>query len=271
MYGTGLKEFATPVVRNLIIINVVIFIASNIIPGLNTLFTDWFALHPLYGKDFKVWQFISYMFLHANIMHIFGNMFALYMFGSWLEKMWGGKRFLFFYFFTGIGAALLYWSVLSLQLYNFQKDIELFDQSPSPELAIRIMRDHVPAAYDQVVNDLNRFQDHPENQAIVQEFSNAFHYLFNMIANIPTLGASGAVFGILMAFGMLFPNTELRLLFPPIPIKAKYFVLLYGLLELYLQFQNSPTDNVAHLAHLSGMLFAFILVKYWSKQRNSFY
>jgi membrane associated rhomboid family serine protease len=185
------------------------------------------------------------MFMHGGITHIFFNMFALYMFGRVLESVWGGKRFLIYYLVTGLGAAVL---------HSFVNFIE----------------------YQSVVSKLS-----PDQVAYVKEtgyqiytegknFTDPLLGKLNMILNTPTVGASGAVFGVLLAFGMLFPNTQLMLLFPPIPIKAKYFVIGYGILELYLGF-SQPGSNVAHFAHLGGMLFGYFMIKYWNKNSNRFY
>ncbi len=221
---------------NLIAINVIIFIATTLTGegmyaklSLHYLFNvhDYAQNH----SRFEPWQLITHMFMHANIGHIFSNMFAVYMFGAILEKVWGAQRFLFFYFATGIGAVALH---LAVQLFLVYNATGSFD----PTLA--------------------KLMEHQE--AMSTYFST-------------TVGASGAVFGVLVAFGMLFPNTELMMLFFPIPIKAKYFVSLYVLWELYFGFSMSQGDNVAHFAHLGGALFGFIIVKIWNKNRhtNNFY
>lgn len=156
-------------------------------------------------------------------MHIFFNMYALYLFGTILEQVWGAKRFIFFYFTTGIIASILYSLVAAIE-YQIT-------------------------------------------------YGTMFPYSEGITSNIyvPMVGASGAIFGLLTAFGMLFPNTELRLLFPPIALKAKYFVLIYIALELWLGFQQFSGDNVAHFAHITGALVGFLLVKYWQKNSKTFY
>lgn len=204
---------ATPVVKNIIIINVLVFMAQIAFPEYKETFLGHYPLSP----GFEPWQVISYMFMHANISHIFFNMFAVFMFGSQLERVWGSKRFLQYYMLTGIGAFFIFQFTVGIDVYNYYGSI---------------------VAEDSVGQ---------------------------------VLGASGSVFGLLLGFGMLFPNTQLMLLIPPIPIKAKYFVIGYGLIELSLALRNQPDDNVAHLAHLGGMIFGYILIKKWQNSRTNFY
>ena len=211
---------------NLIVINALIYLITVMVgEKMYELFSLFYPASPL----FKPMQLVTHMFMHGSTMHLFSNMFALFMFGTVLEQVWGAQRFLFFYFVTGIGAMLLHTAVQAFIIHNFTGSF-----APSLE----------------VINQL------PDAAAIYMT---------------PTVGASGAIFGILIAFGTLFPNTELMMLFLPIPIKAKYFVLMYIAWELYRGISMSEGDNVAHFAHLGGALFGFILVKYWNRNRNSLY
>ena len=178
---------------------------------------------------FKPIQLVTHMFMHGGLAHIFGNMLALFMFGSALERVWGPQRFLLFYFITGFGAAFLYMLVQAVIVHNFTGSIN-------------------PSIFH------------------VNEFQKVYQ-----IYHIPVLGASGAVFGILVAFGMLFPNSEILLLIFPVPIKAKYFVSIYFLYELYEGIANNPGDEVAHFAHVGGAVFGFILVKLWNRNHDYFY
>lgn len=234
-----------PVVKNLILANVVLFVITMVMEQMGTNLYTILGLHFPLSDKFKLHQVFTHMFMHGSITHIFFNMFALYMFGKVLESVWGPKRFLTFYLVTGLGAAAL---------HSFVNFIE----------------------YKSVVSQMS-----PEQIAYVKEigtsiwsegknFSDPLSGKLNILMNTPTVGASGAVFGILLGFGMLFPNTELMLLFPPIPIKAKYFVAGYGALELYLGFSNSG-GNIAHFAHLGGMLFGYFMIRYWRKNSNKFY
>jgi membrane associated rhomboid family serine protease len=184
------------------------------------------------------------MFMHGGLMHLVFNMFALWMFGRVLESVWGPKRFFIFYFVTGLGAAVFY------SLVNFI-EFQYIASKMTPE-AVQMVMDKGAELLSQGQN----YTDAPGK--------------LNLILNVPTVGASGAVFGILLGFGMLFPNTELMLLFPPIPIKAKYFVAGYGAIELFSGITGMGT-NIAHFAHLGGMLFGFFMIKYWNRNTRNFY
>jgi len=192
------------VTKSILSINVIVWGASYFFwTGKYNLLADLFGLHYIQSPYFHWFQYITYMFTHVNFTHILFNMFAAYMFGITLERVWGPKRYLFFYLFTGVGAGL----IQTLVIYF------------TGEAAL-------------------------------------------------TIGASGAVFGILLAFGMMYPNVPLYIMFIPIPIKAKYLVIGYGLLELSLGFAGRSGDNVAHFAHLGGMLFGIILILYWNHQEK---
>ncbi|MEP6684995.1 MAG: rhomboid family intramembrane serine protease [Parafilimonas sp.] len=219
-------EILPPVIKNLIIINALIFLAQSVLgQDVETKIFNLFALHTWQSPLFKPWQFITYLFLHGSIEHILFNMFALWMFGSVLENLWGPKRFLIFYFVCGLGAAFCHMVVL---YYDMQPVVEAFN--------------HLP--YDQ--------------QQLVLSDPNFKLYE-------PTLGASGAIFGCLAAFGYLFPNSLMYILFLPIPIKAKWIVLGYIGVEIFLALKNSAGDDVAHVAHLGGAIFGLILVYFWNK------
>jgi rhomboid-like protein len=217
---------------NLIAINVVLFAISFLYPpvqyalSLHYLFNTH---HYIENSSFQPFQVITHMFMHGSISHIFFNMFGLYMFGTVLERVWGAKRFLLFYFITGFGAVVLHMLVQAIIVHNFT------------------------GSFDPTAAQINA-----EPGVMETYFSS-------------TVGASGALFGILIGFGMLFPNTELMLLFFPVPIKAKYFVTMYVILELYMGISMSRGDNVAHFAHLGGALFGFILVKIWNRNRDYLY
>ena len=234
-----------PVVKNLIIINVLFYIATYILELKGIRLSSYLGLFFPLSENFRLHQIFTHMFMHGSLQHIFFNMFALYMFGRVLESVWGSKRFLIYYLVTGIGAAILH------SFVNFLEYQSLISKM-SPE-TIEYVKTEGPALWNEGKN-----------------FSDNFAGKLNMLLNIPTVGASGAVFGLLLAFGMLFPNTQLMLLFPPIPIKAKYFVMGYGAIELFLGFSH-PGSNIAHFAHLGGMLFGFIMIKYWQKHSNKFY
>ncbi|MDH6304967.1 membrane associated rhomboid family serine protease [Parabacteroides sp. PF5-5] len=226
--NSGFLNSIPVVTKNLIIINVLFWIASITLPKVNVDLVALLGLHFPGAKNFNPIQFISYMFMHdtRSISHLFFNMFAVYMFGRILEQVWGPKRFLIFYMVTGVGAGLI-------------QELSWFFE----------LRDVLFSGHDMV--NLNGVQLMAKS-----EFLNLF----------VTVGASGAVFGILLAFGMKFPDVPLYIMFVPIPIKAKYFVVGYGLIELFLGVSNFSGDNVAHFAHLGGMLFGYFLIRYWKKK-----
>jgi membrane associated rhomboid family serine protease len=182
-----------PAVKHLIIINLLCFLALNT-PTIGEFLFVFGALWPIESARFEVWQLVTYMFLHADLWHIFFNLFALWIFGQAIENYWGTKRFTTYYFLTGIGAALIHMWISG--------------------------------------------------------------------GGAPTIGASGAVFGILLAFGMMFPERYIMLLIPPIPIKAKYFVAIFGGIELFFGVTGTRS-GIAHFAHLGGMIVGFLLIRYW--------
>ena len=207
-------SFLPPVVKNLLILNVLFFLADISLQTRGIDLTQWLGLHYITAQDFYPWQFITYMFMHGNFSHLFFNMFALWMFGYALENYWGSKRFLVYYLITGVGAALIQTGVLALEIRSMTAELPPFA---------------------------------------------AQHY----INQIVTVGASGAVYGILLAFGMCFPNVPIFLYFF-LPIKAKWFVIIYGVIELFAGI-GGTADGVAHFAHLGGMIFGLLLILYWRK------
>jgi membrane associated rhomboid family serine protease len=271
-----------PVVKNLLIINGLMFLAQIVAEkAFQVKLQDSLGLHYPGSMDFRPWQFITYMFLHGSFMHIFFNMFALWMFGYALENIWGPKRFLIYYFVTGIGAAVIHYIVLYVtDIRPFITAIESVRSDPTYEGILRYIN-QVPIQFDQnsdsgkeVYNLYLSFRDalekltnDPENKQALIISKNFFTAYREYYLNLPNvIGASGAVFGILLAFGMLFPNTLLIFVFFPFfPIKAKYFVIFYGLAELWLGISGAQS-NIAHFAHLGGMVFGFFLILYWKKK-----
>lgn len=230
------------------------------------------GMHYPASEKFMPHQIVTYMFMHdpQGIAHIFFNMFALWMFGRVLESVWGPRRFLIYYFVTGLGALALHTFVNYLEISSIQNAIEVFNNTPSPDLLEKFVNKHLPNPSSQIQDFINSWYNEPASTSLAGEGMNIMQQILKFKMDIPTVGASGAVFGILLAFGVLFPNTQLMLLIPPIPIKAKYFVMGYGAIELYLGFSQSGS-NVAHFAHLGGMLFGYILIRYWNKRSRNFY
>jgi membrane associated rhomboid family serine protease len=240
----GRAGSTSPVVKNLIIINALMFLITLVAE--TTFHLDLNRILGLYyfqSPYFHPYQVITHMFMHGGIGHIFFNMFALWMFGKVLEQVWGPKRFFIYYMVTGLGAALLHSLVLQIEMAS---SIAYVKETYS-----------IDVFTPEVIDNLYKMTD-----------SRAKELAVSMV--IPTVGASGAVFGLLLGFGVLFPNTQLMLLFPPIPIRAKYFVIGYGLIELYLGI-TQPGSSIAHFAHLGGMLFGFIMIFMWKQNRNTFY
>jgi len=234
------------VVKNLLIINGLAFLATFLLELQGANLVKMFGIHYFDSPDFRPYQIVTHMFMHGGLTHIFFNMFALWMFGSMLENVWGPKRFLLYYLITGLGAAFLHLAVIHIQVMN------LTAQMTAEQISVVVEQGNVILMQGQNYRDAQMAS-------------------LNLLYNTPTVGASGAVFGLLLAFGMIFPNTPLMLIFVPIPIKAKYFVIIYGLAELIMGLGNFQGDNIAHFAHLGGMLFGFILIKLWNKDRREFY
>jgi membrane associated rhomboid family serine protease len=260
----------TPAVKNLIIINVLMMLATWALPMYGIHLDDHLALYYYQSPNFHIYQYVTYMFMHGGFMHIFFNMYALFMFGTALENVWGSKRFLIFYFVTGIGAALIHTLVNYITFEPMISNAHAFMNTPSPELLKNFVTKYWQNPDANSISLFNNWVLNPTDLNSLESVKNAINDHINFLINIPTVGASGAVFGVLLGFGMLFPNTQLMLLFPPIPLKAKYFVMIYGGIELYLSI-SQPGDQIAHAAHLGGMLFGFIMIKMWSKDRNHFY
>ena len=204
-----------PAVKNLLIINIIVFAGTYLV---GDKVYEWFALFPIGSKFFHWWQFVTHMFMHGNFAHIFFNMWSLVVFGPVLERMWGSKKFLLFYFVCGLGAAACQEVVLHLQVQN-----------------------------------------------LLAEGTSAAQLQAGRILATPTVGASGAIYGLLLGFGMLYPNYTLTLIFPPVSLKAKWFVIIFAAIELVTGVVGTQ-DGVAHFAHLGGMLFGLILILFWKKK-----
>lgn len=262
----------TPVVKNLIIINAALLLLTTLLEHTGVSLVRYLGLFYPSSEYFMPHQLVTHMFMHGGLMHIFFNMYALWMFGSTLEQVWGGKRFLFYYFVTGLGAAALHTFVSWVEISHVQRAATALMNTLTPDAFEEFVVRHFSRMVDAGELDafVSRWSLMPNSPAMAAQAEAEVGNLIRSMMNIPTVGASGAVFGVLLAFGMLFPNTQLMLIFPPIPIRAKYFVLGYGVLELALGVSNQGS-NVAHFAHVGGMLFGFLLIKYWQKKSQHFY
>jgi membrane associated rhomboid family serine protease len=268
------------VTKNLIIINAILLLATWVLSQKGIDLTHYLALYYPQSENFHFYQFITHMFMHGGIGHLFFNMFALWMFGRVLESVWGPRRFLIFYLVTGLGAAALHTFVNFLEINPIVNAVSAFTNTSSADLfytfitkyqlGIKEMCKYIGINFSDILNFANSWLDNPNSSTYESEAIALMNRFVAFKMNIPTVGASGAVYGVLLGFGMLFPNTQLMLLFPPIPIKAKYMVIAYGALELILGL-SMPGSNIAHFAHLGGMLFGFFLIKYWNKTTSTFY
>ncbi len=273
-YRSSFLGSITPVVKNLLIINALVFFASVIFQSSLGIDINGIAgMHFFLAEKFNPAQLVTYMFLHANLSHIFFNMFAVFMFGRVLEQVWGPKRFLIYYLVTGIGAGVLQEVVQYIELKPFLDAVDFYMHNPSHDDLVVLLKQYLHPASIEMARNMQVFTRSYDQMAATDpqgalQLSLDFVRQFRVdyLNAFVTIGASGAVFGILLAFGMLFPNTVLMLLFPPIPIKAKYFVMIYGVLELFYGIGNFKSDNVAHWAHLGGMLFGFFMIRYWRKK-----
>ncbi len=238
------KENGTPVVNNLIIINALMWLGTLAFPQIST----YLSMHYWDSERFNLAQMVTYMFMHGGFSHLFFNMFAVYMFGVVIERVWGSRKFLIFYMVTGIGAGIVQQLVWT---WEYQPLLSVLGSGntallPSVETELRSWFRFGDIEHLSSVNMIQMARD---------------------LANLPqTVGASGAVFGILLAFGWLFPEAKMMLIFFPVPIKARIFVLIYAVAELFLGVANFSADNVAHFAHLGGMIFGGILILYWKKK-----
>lgn len=257
----------TPMVKNLLLITVAAYLIPSILgwSRINAYLGLWHISSP----NFQPYQFFTYMFAHGGFMHLLFNMLGLIFLAPLLEQFWGPKRFLTFYLITGIGAGIFYEGVKYAQTIPMKNKMEEYVASPNPDDFAVYMAKYAPQHYNGLYDFIEYYSEHPAEGR--RQSISYVEQVYAAVINVPMVGASGAIYGILMAFGMLFPNTQLMLLFPPIPIKAKYFVLILGGFAIYSQLMNSGGDNVAHLAHLGGMLFAFIMIKIWAKDKRNFY
>jgi membrane associated rhomboid family serine protease len=270
----GSRPSTPPTVRNLIIITLVCHLLSIAV----TEFFQFnvvqnFGLHNWNSTYFKPWQLVSYIFLHdtGGLMHIFFNMLGLWMFGSVLERFWGAQKFLIFYFVTGIGAGLINVFSTTIQLQPMFDSAVFYMNNPGYNLFEHFVSNYLPGSYEnEGVNEfLKAWYSDPLNPGYLQESVKIVNQVTDLRLNMPTVGASGSIYGLLLAFGMLFPNSIIMLLIPPIPMKAKYFVLVFGGMELLMGLRNNLEDNVGHFAHLGGMLFGILLILIWKKQANN--
>ncbi len=231
----------TDAIKHLIIINVILFAAPQFLSSLNLqpLLALWFPEN----SNFGFWQFVSHMFMHGSLTHILFNMYALWAFGTPLEQMWGTKKFTFFYFTAGIGAGLIY------TLVNYFQFNQVYDELINNGFTI---------------SDIQGVLDMPRGTRFRLDKLNTL----KMIFDTPAVGASGAIYGVLVAFGFAFPDAKLAMIFFPVPIAAKYFIPLIIVGDLFFGISGADTGT-AHFAHIGGALIGFLIMKYWQKNQFS--
>ncbi len=246
------------VTKNLLIINFICWLATialpNIFPNFNLV--DTLGMHYWASEKFNIAQLFTYQFLHGGFTHAFFNMFSVYMFGAAIEQYWGSKRYLMFYLIAGVGAGVVQQLIWTIDLQAMLNAINTSIEANSPAALLH---------YEAKLRTILRFGS-LENATALDML-----HMKNLIANAPlTIGASGAVFGLLFGFGYLFPEARMMLIFLPVPIKARAFVAIYAVAELFLGVANFSGDNIAHFAHLGGMLFGWIMIVMWRKKGNLF-
>ncbi|MFD1316291.1 rhomboid family intramembrane serine protease [Namhaeicola litoreus] len=236
----------TDAVKHLIIINVIFFAAG---PLLGTNLSEWLALYFPKNENFGIWQFVSHMFMHGSFMHILFNMYALWAFGTPLEQMWGKNKFLFFYFSAGIGAGIIYTLVNYYQFNGVYREL----------IQIGLSEGDI-----QQMLTTGQYNSNILTQISEKQISN-----FYQIYHTPAVGASGAIYGVLVAFGMSFPNAKLALIFFPVPIAAKYFIPVLIALDLFSGVTGFSLfgGGIAHFAHVGGAVIGFIMMQYWKKNQ----
>ncbi|WP_299624321.1 rhomboid family intramembrane serine protease [uncultured Tenacibaculum sp.] len=239
----------TPVIKHLIIINAILFFAPQF---LNLDLTNILALHFPKNDHFGFWQYVTHMFMHGSFPHILFNMYGLWAFGTPLEQMWGKNKFLFFYFSAGIGAGLIYTLV---NYYQFNGIYEIFTSAGLNSSEIISILESGSTTDQRLANVLTQ-----------EQFSKIV-----LLYQMPAVGASGAVYGVLVAFGLAFPNAKLAMIFFPVPIAAKYFIPLMILGDLFFGVTKYSIGNVAHFAHVGGAIIGFIIAWYWKKNQFRHY
>lgn len=261
------------VVKNIIIICVLMVLAQFVLIRMGINMSDYLGLHYWQSPGFRWWQFFTHMFMHGSptdlgltIGHIFFNMFGLWMFGSILENLWGAKRFLIFYLVCGLGAAFCHLGILTIEFSSFHNAFVQYQQHPGYVEFVQFVKHYNFPVLPKFISDWGSDQGNP---AYVAETIKGINEYYSSMTDVTMVGASGAIFGLLFAFAYTFPNAELYILFIPIPVKAKWAVAGYAAIELFSGIGEFKGDNVAHFAHLGGMLFAFILLRIWKFNGNN--
>lgn len=261
----------TQTVKILLIINVLVAILDLFLPAMS--FQELFGLRHWASSNFEPYQLLTHFFVHSSLniqpTHLIFNMITLYMFGSTMEQTWGAKRFILFYLICGVGASIMFSIINYVEMWQLKSTIDEFITSADPYLFEQIMKENLhQRGFTEMLSYIEQFKEQPTNIELVKNSKSLLFELLNMkLSNSVMVGASGAISGLLVAFGMTYPDHRIMLLIPPIPMKAKYMVILFILFDMYRAWQNATDDNVAHFAHLGGALVGFILVKIWRSRR----
>ncbi|MBP5367558.1 MAG: rhomboid family intramembrane serine protease [Bacteroidales bacterium] len=250
----------------LLITNIAMFVLTWLFQYMGLDLTHYLALFFVKSEYFRPYQYVSYMFMHGGLFHLFFNMYALFLFGSMIEYVWGTKRFMFYYIVTGLGAALINTLVYYYQYYQLSDLCQAFLASPTAGGLDAVVQKwsggfNLVTVYE-IIDHWSEVEADP---ATIDHICSQVSTIVNNFTPAPMVGASGAIFGLLLAFAMMFPDSKLQIIFIPIGIKAKYFVLIFGLLELFLGKNDFASDNVAHWAHLGGLATGVILLLIWKR------
>lgn len=279
-YRPGGFGYLPVVTKNILIINVILFLATELLKTSKGIdLSDYLGLHFYAASYFKPHQFVTYIFMHGSFQHILFNMFGVYIFGQVLEQLWGPKRYLIFYLLTGFGAAIAQYIVISITSAPLLDAIEAVQNNLSPDTLEALFNKpefqgslsfDFYATFNDFVQKYNQalMEKSPRAMALASQF--LIDYKNQYLNSHVIIGASGSLFGLLGAFGMLFPNRYLYLYFF-FPVKAKWLVIAYGAIELFSGLQNNPEDNVAHFAHIGGLIVGVLLVILWRRDREQFY
>ncbi len=254
----------TPIVKKILFINVALFLVQRFL-GFD--FIDVLGLRCISSTDFRPYQLFTHLFVHASFGHLFSNMYALFTFGPILEHTLTSKRFVAFFIFTGLGAAALYSAIHYLEVSSIEVRCHDYLAHPDPQSFQAYLNHFSYTTCKAFYKFAHNFFEYADDPVYIAQSKVIASQLYTLKANIRTVGASGVIFGLLMAFAMLFPNVELLVFF--IPIKAKYFVAIYGVYELYAGMQDNPSDNIAHFAHLGGSLFGYLFIKWWKSSSSN--
>jgi membrane associated rhomboid family serine protease len=263
----GFLASLPPVTKNILIINIVVFIIDQVLTKLGIGITGYLALFNFKSQFFNPFQLVSHMFMHGSIAHIFFNMFGVFMFGRVIESVVGSKKFFILYMLSGLGAALLQLTITNFQIQALQNTVLAFNNTPTPDAFWAIIHKYDYAINGNLKAMAQAWYENPDNLQYLEQAKLFLVQLVKFVTDVPLVGASGAVFGVLVAFAMMFPNVELMIIFFPVPIKAKYLIPGYAVLELFQGVAQFRGDNIAHYAHLGGAIVGFFIVRYWKKNQ----